>query len=201
MEVHSQPAAPYISFMGNLPNHAYVDLTLVGDGADNSVRCTTDLTTSCCTSSQGDWYFPNETTLQLMDDGDSIYQRFGTSRRVVLRRRNNAMGPTGIYRCDIPTNAVHDDSDLSVRETVYVGLYLPSGGIHTSHVHHTFMIFALFLRHCYYIQISHVCGTKLAIYRVILVSGANQRRFDRVKRSMITCAIYTCLVSHFHYHT
>ena len=36
--------------------------------------------------------------------------------------------PSGIYRCDIPTGAVHDDIDLSVRETVYVGLYV-SGGI------------------------------------------------------------------------
>ena len=37
------------------------------------------------------------------------------------------MGPSGIYRCDIPTVAVHDDNDLSVRETVYVGLYASGG--------------------------------------------------------------------------
>ena len=48
--------------------------------------------------------------------------------RVNLHRRNNAMSPSGIYRCDIATDAVHDDIDLSVRETVYVGLYA-SGGI------------------------------------------------------------------------
>ena len=35
----------------------------------------------------------------------------------------------GIYRCDIPTVAVHDDSDRSVRATVYVGLYTASGGM------------------------------------------------------------------------
>ena len=34
------------------------------------------------------------------------------------------MGPSGIYRCDIPTAAVHDDSDLSA---VYVGLYASGG--------------------------------------------------------------------------
>ena len=129
VEVHSQTAAPYVSFMGeNLPNHAYVDLTLVGDDADNSMRCNTDLTTCCTSSHTGDWYFPNETTLQLIDNGDNIYQRFGNSLRVLLRRRNNAMEPSGIYRCDIATVAVHDDSDPSVRETVYVGLYA-SGGI------------------------------------------------------------------------
>ena len=70
VEVHSQPAVPYVSFMGeNLPNHSYVDLTLVGtDGSDpdNTVRCHTDLST-CCSGGQGihrgDWYFPNETRL------------------------------------------------------------------------------------------------------------------------------------------
>ena len=64
VEVHSQ-TAPYVSFMGtNLPNHSYVDLTLVGDALDgsDSVQCRTDLAT-CCTGAQlqgddcGDWYF------------------------------------------------------------------------------------------------------------------------------------------------
>ena len=45
VEVHSQ-TAPYVSFMGEiLPNHAFVDLSLVGnanDGSD-SIQCHTDL--------------------------------------------------------------------------------------------------------------------------------------------------------------
>ena len=45
-----------------------------------------------------------------------------------LGHRNNPTSPVGIYRCDIPTNAVHDDDDTSVRDTVYVGLYTASGG-------------------------------------------------------------------------
>ena len=55
VEVHSQTEYPYVSFMGEtLPNHAYVDLSLVGsDGSgSDSVQCHTDLTT-CCTGSQG----------------------------------------------------------------------------------------------------------------------------------------------------
>ena len=48
-------------------------------------------------------------------------------QRVELRRVNNAISPTGIYRCEIPTNAVHDDTDISVRATVYVGLYTSEG--------------------------------------------------------------------------
>ena len=47
---------------------------------------------------------------------------------VHIRRRNNPTGPSGIYRCVIPTNAVHNDIDPSVGETVYVGLYANGGG-------------------------------------------------------------------------
>ena len=130
VEVHSQ-LAPYASFMGeNLPNHSYVDLTLVGSNLGYIVRCITDLG-SCCGSSQGihrgDWYFPDGSRLGNSSQGGDIHRTRG-NMRVNLRRRNNAMSPSGIYRCDIPTVPVHDDSDLSVRETVYVGLYA-SGGI------------------------------------------------------------------------
>ena len=132
VEVHSQ-TVPYVSFMGeNLPNHSYVDLTLVGtDISDpgNTVRCNTDLST-CCNPSQGnnrgDLYFPTGDRLQIASPGSDIIMRRG-AQRVTLRRRNNALSPSGIYRCDIPTVAVHDDNDLSVGETVYVGLYASGG--------------------------------------------------------------------------
>ena len=95
----------------------------------NTMRCHTDLS-SCCSSSQGihrgDWYFPDETKLQLASPELDIFERH-VAQRVTIRCRNNAMGPSGIYHCDIPTVPVHDDSDLSVRETVYVGLYASGG--------------------------------------------------------------------------
>ena len=47
--------------------------------------------------------------------------------QIVSIRRTTATGPTGINRCDIATNAVHDDTDISVRDTVYVGLYPTDG--------------------------------------------------------------------------
>ena len=37
--------------------------------------------------------------------------------------------PSGIYRCDIPTNAVHQSTDISVRETVYIGQYATGGNV------------------------------------------------------------------------
>ena len=128
VEVHSQ-TFPYVSFMGQtLANHSYMDLSLVGDYTDNVV-CHTDLST-CCGSDQGvhrgDWYFPNGDRLPI-PGGVDIYEVPG-AQRVDLRRRNSATSPVGIYRCDIATIAVHDDTDISVRATVYVGLYTDSGG-------------------------------------------------------------------------
>ena len=131
VEVHCQPA-PYVTFMGNtVPNHGYVDLGLVGDddsGAD-SVQCHTDLPT-CCTNTdgphRGDWYFPGGTRLPFSGD---ITENRGPEI-VIVRRRNNANSPVGIYRCDIATLAVHDDTVKSVRDTVYVGLYTDSGGMY-----------------------------------------------------------------------
>ena len=110
-----------------LSNHSYVDLTLVGnerlDGG-HSVQCHTDLST-CCSATEGphrgDWYFPNGDRLPFPDGSDILESR--NYQRVDLHR-NDGTGPAGIYRCDIPTNAVNDNG---LRETVYVGLYAGGG--------------------------------------------------------------------------
>ena len=105
-----------------------MNLSTVGsdyDGRD-SVVCHTDLVT-CCSGRQGihrgDWYFPDGSVLPFRGP---IYE--GRAAQRVVLRRTTATGPTGIYRCDIPTEAVHDNTDRSVRETVYVGLYTGSEG-------------------------------------------------------------------------
>ena len=132
VEVHSQ-TLPYVSFGLTGPalaNHSYVDLSTVGSGPDNSdsVVCHTDLAT-CCSGGQGvhrgNWSFPDETLLPFI--GNSVPIALGRSAQRAIIRRTTATGPTGIYRCDIPTNAVHDD-DISVGETLYVGLYPTDGG-------------------------------------------------------------------------
>ena len=98
------------------------------DGSD-SVHCHTDLST-CCSGVQGpyrgDWYFPIGTRLPFFSG--VMYEGRGAQR--VDLRQTSATGPTGIYRCDIPTDNVHDNTDISVRDTVYVGLYAGSLGLH-----------------------------------------------------------------------
>ena len=129
---------PYVAFSGQtLVNHSYVDLSLVGSDPSGSdtVQCHTDLNT-CCSgavgSHRGDWYFPNGTKLPF--SGDIYENRRG--HRVDLHHRGGVTLLGGIYRCDIPTNAVHSynyDNYNSIRESVYVGLYSGSGGkIYTS---------------------------------------------------------------------
>ena len=141
VEVHSQTEFPYVSFMGeNLTNHSYVDLTLVGDyDSYYSIQCHTDLAT-CCSLQQslehrGDWYFPDGDRLPFSGYDGDIYEARG-AQRVELRRRRYANSPSGIYRCDITTIAVHDEYDTSVRETVYVGLYATGGILMSIEIKH-----------------------------------------------------------------
>ena len=133
VEVHCQQTFPYVSFGltgQSLADHSYVDLSTVGSASDDSdsVVCHTDLST-CCSVGQGvhrgDWYFPDGTVLPFSSNSVPIGEGRGAQRAVI--RRTSATGPTGIYHCGIPTNAVHHDTDMSVRDTVYVGLYPADG--------------------------------------------------------------------------
>ena len=130
VEVQCQ-TVPYVSFLGQtLANHSYVDIIQVMYDSE-TVQCHTDLETCCGLtqgSHQGHWYFP--TGARLPTPGRGIVE-IPQAQRVDLRRTTPfefpiAMGPTGIYRCDIETEAVHDNG---MRETVYVGLYTSDGGM------------------------------------------------------------------------
>ena len=128
VEVHSQ-TAPYLTFMGNnIPNNSYVDLNTVGnyDYYDliNNLQCHTDLNT-CCRSGhgpdRGDWYFPNGNRLPFTGIGVVNERR---SYKLVVLQYTGSGGTSGIYRCDIETNAVNNNDG---NESVYVGLYTSGG--------------------------------------------------------------------------
>ena len=136
MEVHSQTEYPYVSLMGEiLPNHAYVDLTTVGDDNSdpgNTLNCHSDLVT-CCHRDQGphrgDWYFPDNTVLGfLFFNPDDNIRQLRSAQQVEIHHRNIGTAPTGIYRCSIETNSVNRDIEGNrVRERVYIGLYTSAG--------------------------------------------------------------------------
>ena len=146
VEVQSQTEYPYISFKGkNLPNHSYVDFSKVGDdrtGNDSdTVQCHTDLSTCCRRQlngipGRGDWFAPGSDTRLPFGPEDQPHDMYEDRQTQVVhlrRRYHTSTQPSGIYLCVIPTNAVHDDSDHSAGETVYVGLYHSGGGIIAIH--------------------------------------------------------------------
>ena len=168
VEVHSQ-TTPFLTFNGSvIPNHAYVDLSLMmypGDDdttADISttVICHTDLTT-CCRGDdggdQGDWFFPDGVNTLPGAGSNNFY-----SHPITQRKRNQLVrlqrGPTGtisdipdgIYRCDIETVAVNDNT---ARETVYVGVYGSGGIIYTHSTCLYLHMHALYI-HCSYLECS-----------------------------------------------
>ena len=100
------------------------------------IQCHTDLDT-CCSGDQGihrgDWFPPGSEERPPFPglNLDAVIYESRGRQRVDLRRKNNASVSSGIYRCDIPTNAIHDDNGISVRESVYVGLHATGGIIIT----------------------------------------------------------------------
>ena len=127
VEVHPQPV-PYISFNGTtLPNNSYVDFNLVSDARNIHVVCHTDLVT-CCSRRQGedrgDWFFPNGSRLPFPStDGRATIYESRTNMRVEIRRLHNTLQISGIYCCNIETNATRNNS----RESVCAGLYFSEG--------------------------------------------------------------------------
>ena len=132
VEVHSQ-SAPYVTFMdNNIPNHSYVDLNTVGGITSKGslkVQCYTDLTT-CCSDAQGpdrgDWYFPNGNRLPFYNYNNvpvpALYESRGPQRVIVLRIGDG--GTSGIYRCDIETIAVNNNTGYV---SLFVGFYTSGG--------------------------------------------------------------------------
>ena len=106
-------------------NNSLVTLENIGEGDADALLCVTD-NTACCSRSQvpgggilGDWYYPNETVVRNIHDGDDFYRNRGQS---VVRMHRRRGGVTGIYSCEmIPDTA-------GVFQTIYIGAYTATTG-------------------------------------------------------------------------
>ena len=132
VEVHSQ-TAPYLTIVSNnIPNHSYVNLNIVGPYRENqnsnTLQCNTDLNT-CCSRAQGpdrgDWYFPNGNRLPFYNYINIPFLSEGRGPQRVNVYHIGSGGTSGIYRCDIETIAVNNNSG---NVSLFVGLYYTSGG-------------------------------------------------------------------------
>ena len=93
-------------------------LSDIGEGS-SALFCLTDRTQCCSTTAGGErhgaWRFPNGSeVIQGSMSGDIYYDRSYSS--VILNRRNNTVGPTGIYACAIP-------SEADFLTALYIGVY------------------------------------------------------------------------------
>ena len=97
-----------------LSNNTIVLLRNIGEGS-NVLFCLTN-NTQCCTSEtggeHGEWSFPNGTSVSHTSSG--FYQNRGYSSLILLRR-NDAVGPTGVFSCGIP--------DQEANVSMSIGIY------------------------------------------------------------------------------
>ena len=125
----SDCSLPHLHGRDSAQPQLYVNLSLVGGlGSGDEVVCRTDLGPCCHRDAgpdRGDWYFPDGDRLPFPGNHPLVQNR-QTQRVELVRLAGSGSTPSGIYRCDIETRAVHSD-DNTARETVYVGLY-DSGG-------------------------------------------------------------------------
>ena len=103
------------------PNNSAVALADIGEDL-LALYCLTNLTT-CCTDVEGgvagEWFLPGQTQAVIGVDAQGADSADFTAARapsaLLLNRRNNAGGPTGIFTCRIP------DGSGQVR-TAYIGV-------------------------------------------------------------------------------
>ena len=122
---------PYISAPLDNPNYQRKDFhnnSYTKYNRYKTLICHTDLST-CCTSREGvhrgHWYFPNGTRLPVWRNRPIplSFQSY-SNMTVTLTRFFLADKTVGVYRCDIPTNAVNINNS---HETLYIGRYYYSG--------------------------------------------------------------------------
>ena len=107
-------------------NNSIVNITSIGVGSD-ALHCITDRET-CCRGLRGEgisgeWYQPGQTA-GVGGSGRISREDFSRNRgpsAVLLNRRNEATGPTGLYRCQVLNSG-------GVSLSVYIGLYDGNGG-------------------------------------------------------------------------
>ena len=99
-----------------LPNNSIVLLSDIREGSD-ALYCLTDRVLCCSTeagASHGLWRSPDG---DVQANGD-IYSSKGFSS-ICFSRRSRAMGPTGLYRCVIPSSSDRDRAS----STLHIGIY------------------------------------------------------------------------------
>ncbi len=107
------------------PNNSIVTITDIGVG-DNALFCLSN-SSSCCRPrngmASGEWFLPGGSS-PISGSGSFSTDDFSRNRRssaVLLNRRNNAVGPEGLYHCDVI-------DALNITQSLYIGIYTVNRG-------------------------------------------------------------------------
>ena len=112
------PGQVYFTLRGiSYANNSEVLLACIGEG-NNALLCFTK-NNSCCSmpNRAGEWYYPNNMSVESKMSGGDIYRGRGPSV-VRLSRRNNAQ-TTGVFRCEVP-DASGTNQQLYVNISKYI---------------------------------------------------------------------------------
>ena len=96
-------------------------LSNIGEGS-NALFSLTNRTQCCIPETElnrGGWRFPNSSAVE--DTSNYEFYRTRGYSSVHLNRRSNALEPTGIFTCRIPTNQSETNTNL------YIGVYSDAG--------------------------------------------------------------------------
>ena len=116
-------AAVGFLFQGRLyGNNSIVSLAEIGEGRD-ALLCITNETV-CCKSTNvpspmREWFFPNGTSIKIEGEKHNFYRNRDSSI-VRFNRRNNAISPTGIFKCIIPISI---QQSKIITSTIHIGIY------------------------------------------------------------------------------
>ena len=80
-----------------------INIEVIGEN-EKGLICQTDRMPCCRTppNRAGEWYYPNGTRVLIEGAGSAIYRNRGDEGQVRLNRKNDAIDPTGLYRCEVP---------------------------------------------------------------------------------------------------
>jgi hypothetical protein len=85
--------------------------------SSGALLCRTDRTDCCRETREGEWLYPDNTTVRILGSGDDFYRNRGTSV-VRLNRRNNTMQPIGLYCC-VVDSVVDNNATICVNLSEY----------------------------------------------------------------------------------
>ena len=139
-----QPVSPrFQCYLGNLPNHSYVNLNQLGD----ALQCHTGIQGCCANGGYAIWRNPHGLQIGIYSSGLSVvYDANVVELKANYMQVASKLVPPGIYACEIVLGGISGP-----RCSVYVGLYESGGKKASLCVCNIATYMYVYVRQCLYI--------------------------------------------------